>query len=85
MAKQDLEEMQSELANKLGEIEAICKSYGYSATPTLVLRHEEGAECSLLLSNDSLGSVVMCIAELGETGLDSWSSVPDSALKVFTS
>jgi hypothetical protein len=61
-----LESLQAELTLKMSEIDAICSNYGYEVTPTLLLRHPKGASSSILLSNDSLGKVVLCIAELGE-------------------
>ena len=61
-------QMQSELTLLMLKAVEICERHGYVITPTLLLRHEDGASKSLLLSNDSLGKVVLCIAELDQTG-----------------
>lgn len=63
-----IENLHAELCEKMTEIEAICKSYNYEVTPTLLLRHERGPSFSILLSNDSPSLVVLCIAELGNVG-----------------
>jgi len=63
-----VEELHARLSVKMSEIEAICAEYQYDVTPTLLLRHENGPSFSILLSNDSLGHVVLCIAELGDIG-----------------
>ncbi len=64
----NLESLQAELSAKLGEMEAICADYGYEVTPTLLLRHSAGPRKSMLVSNDDLNKVVLCIAELGNIG-----------------
>lgn len=63
-----VEQLHQELSAKLGEIEAICADYKYDVTPTLLLRHTLGPSRSILLSNDDLNKVVLCIAELGNIG-----------------
>jgi hypothetical protein len=63
-----LQSFQAMLTLKLNEIDAICHDWGYNASPTLLLRHPDGAAKSILLSNDSLIKVVLCIAELADTG-----------------
>ena len=63
-----VEQLHQELSAKLGEIEAICADYKYEVSPTLLLRHSAGPSKSLLVSNDDLNKVVLCIAELGNIG-----------------
>lgn len=63
-----IEELHARLSEKLAEMEAICAEYKYEVTPTLLLRHDNGPNVSLLISNDDLNKVVLCIAELGEIG-----------------
>ena len=63
-----VEQLQQELSAKLGEIEAICADYKYEASRTLLLRHSAGPSKSLLVSNDDLNKVILCIAELGGIG-----------------
>lgn len=63
-----VKQLSAELSSKLAEMEAICKEYGYKVTPTLLLRHDEGPSFSMLLGNDDLNKVVLCIAELGGIG-----------------
>lgn len=79
----NLEQMQSDLTLKMSEIYAICENYGYKATPTLLLRHAKGASSSIMLGNDSLGKVVLCIAELGEVGNESSQSPAEAILTLF--
>jgi hypothetical protein len=78
-----LESLQAELTLKLSEIDAICADYGYDATPTLLLRHSKGASSSILMGNDSLGKVVLTIAELGDTGKKSDQSPTEAILTLF--
>lgn len=78
-----LEQLQAELTMKLGEIDALCRKYRYEATPTLLLRHNSGPSQSILMGNDSLGKVVLCIAELGDTGNSSDMSPSEAVLKLF--
>lgn len=78
-----LESLQAELTIKMGEIDSVCQEYGYEAVPTLLLRHSKGASSSILISNDSLGQVVMCIAELGDTGTKSDQSPNEAILTLF--
>ena len=49
-------------------MEVICTAYRYEVTPTLLLRHDRGPTFSMLLSNDDLTKVVLCIAEKGGIG-----------------
>lgn len=63
-----LEELHARLSEKLTEIEAVCAEFKYTVIPTLLLRHEQRPNLSILLSNDNLGIVVLCIAELGNVG-----------------
>lgn len=63
-----LEELQARVSEKLADIEAICEEYNYEVVPTLLLRHDFGPNHSVLLSNDDLSTVVLCIAELGDIG-----------------
>lgn len=79
----NIESLQAELILKLSEIDAICANYGYNATPTLLLRHPKGASSSILLGNDSLGKVVLCIAELGDIGKKSYESPHEAILTLF--
>lgn len=58
----------AQLSEKLAEMEVICAEFGYEVTPTLLLRHERGPSHSLVLGNDDLNKVVLCIAELGDIG-----------------
>lgn len=78
-----LEKFQAELILKLSEIDSICHDWGYKAVPTLLLRHEDGASSSILLGNDSLNDVVVCIAELGEVGRQSEQSPRDAVLSLL--
>ncbi len=64
----NVESLQAELSEKLNEMEEICAEYGYEVTPTLLLRHNAGPRKSMLVSNDDLNKVVLCIAELGNIG-----------------
>lgn len=74
MAELGKEEFLKQLSESVGypvtdiEMEAICKEHGYEVTPTLLLRHNNGPTFSMLLSNDDLNKVVLCIAELGNIG-----------------
>lgn len=61
-------QMQTQLSQKLNEIEAIVEEYGYKVTPTLLLRHDQGPDFSILIGNDDLNKVVLCIAEMGNIG-----------------
>jgi len=63
-----IERLHAELCDKLSEIETVCASYKYEVIPTLLLRHAKGPSHSILLSNDSPSTVVLCIAELGNVG-----------------
>ena len=63
-----IERLHAELCDKLSEIETVCASYKYEVIPTLLLRHTKGPSHSILLSNDSPSTVVLCIAELGNVG-----------------
>lgn len=78
-----LELLQAELTLKLGEIDAICAGYGYDVTPTLLLRHQKGASSSILMGNDSLDKVVLCIAELGNVGKTSDQSPEEAILTLL--
>lgn len=78
-----LQDLQSELTLQLDEIVGICRRYGYEATPTLLLRHEDGANKSILMGNDSLGKAVLCIAELGQVGNESSMSPSEATLRLF--
>jgi hypothetical protein len=79
----NLQSFQAMLTLKLNEIDAICHDWGYNASPTLLLRHPDGVAKSILLSNDSLGKVVLCIAELGDTGRKSDQSPTEAILTLF--
>jgi len=79
-----LQSLQAQLTLKLSEIDAICAEYGYDATPTLLLRHTKGASSSILISNDSLGKVALCIAELGDVGNKSDMSPTEAVLTLFS-
>jgi uncharacterized protein YcgL (UPF0745 family) len=68
MIMSQVKQLSEELSIKLEEMEAICKEHGYDVVPTLLLRHEGGPTFSMLLSNDDLNKVVLCIAELGNIG-----------------
>lgn len=63
-----LKSLGAQLSEKLAEMEVICAEYGYEVTPTLLLRHDRGPSFSLVLGNDDLNKVVLCIAELGGIG-----------------
>lgn len=63
-----VEELHARLSEKLAEMEEIVSEYGYEVTPTLLLRHDRGPSVSMLISNDDLNKVVLCIAELGGIG-----------------
>lgn len=63
-----VKQLGAELSSKLAEMEAVCKEHGYEVTPTLLLRHDNGPSFSMLLGNDDLNKVVLCIAELGNVG-----------------
>lgn len=63
-----VEELHARLSEKLAEMEEIVSEYGYEVTPTLLLRHDRGPSHSMLISNDDLNKVVLCIAELGGIG-----------------
>lgn len=63
-----VESLQASLSVKLAEMEALCAEYGYEVTPTLLLRHDRGPSFSMLIGNDDLNKVVLCIAELGGIG-----------------
>ena len=63
-----VQEMHARISEKLADIKAICDEYKYEVIPTLLLRHERGPSFSILLSNDSPSTVVLCIAELGNVG-----------------
>jgi len=71
-----VKQLGAELSSKLAEMEAICKEHGYEVTPTLLLRHNNGPTFSMLLSNDDLNKVVLCIEPLNEESiervLDAW-------------
>lgn len=56
------------LAQKLAEMEAICAEFRYEVTPTLLLRHDRGPSHSIVIGNDDLSKVILCIAELGGIG-----------------
>lgn len=62
------QELHTRMSEKLTEIEAICAKFKYPVTPTLLLRHPQGPDLSIVLSNDDLGLAVLCIAELGNIG-----------------
>ena len=64
----DVKSLQAELSEKLKEMEKICAEYGYEVTPTLLLRHKQGPSKSMLISNDDLNTVILCIAEIGNIG-----------------
>lgn len=64
----DVVSLKNALSSKLAEMEAICEEYGYQVTPTLLLRHKEGPAYSMLISNDDLNTVILCIAEIGNIG-----------------
>jgi hypothetical protein len=68
MSKEAVELLKAELTKKLAEVEAICAEYQYEVTPTLLLRHMKGPSFSMLLGNDDLSKVVLCIAEMGDVG-----------------
>lgn len=63
-----VEDLHAQLSEKLAEMETIIAEYGYEVTPTLLLRHDKGPSFSMLISNDDLNKVVLCIAELGDVG-----------------
>ena len=63
-----IERLHADLCDKLSEIETVCASYKYEVIPTLLLRHAAGPSHSILISNDSLSKVVLCIAEIGNVG-----------------
>lgn len=79
----NLESFQAELTLKLSEIDAMCHDWGYKAVPTLLLRHQDGASKSILMGNDSLGKVVLTIAELGHVGKESSKSPSEAVLTLF--
>jgi hypothetical protein len=62
------QEIHTRISEKLADIEAICAEYKYEVVPTLLLRHAKGPSSSMLLSNDSPSTVVLCIAEIGNVG-----------------
>lgn len=64
----NLETLHELLSEKLSEIHDICEAIGYTVEPTLLLRHAKGPSMSVLISNDDLNKVVLCIAELGNIG-----------------
>jgi len=63
-----VKQLSAELSGKLAEIDSLCASYGYEVSRTLLLRHSAGPSKSLLVSNDDLNKVILCIAELGGIG-----------------
>lgn len=79
-----LKSFQSELVLKLDEIQSLCREYNYSAVPTLILRHEDGAKSSLMLGADPPSVVVLLVAELGATGNLFEMSVREAAIKKLT-
>lgn len=79
-----LKQLQAELTLKLDEIAVTCEQYGYDALPTLVLRHPKGSSSSLLISNDDLGSVMLCVAELADIGNESKLGVFDALLMAMS-
>lgn len=78
-----LESFQAELTLKLAEIDSLCHDWGYNAVPTLLLRHDDGPAKSILMGNDSLGKVVLTIAELGHVGKKSDQSTQEAILTLF--
>lgn len=63
-----VEQLHARLSEKLADIEDICAEYKYEVIPTLLLRHRAGPTNSMLIGNDDLNKVVLCIAELGGIG-----------------
>jgi len=78
-----LETLQAKLSIVMGQIDDICAEHNYDAKPTLLLRHTSGPSASLVISNDSLGDVSLCIAELGDVGSESSQSPSEAVLKLF--
>lgn len=68
-----LNNLKSELILKFAEIDDLCKHYGYSVIPTLLLRHKLGADSSILISNDQPSEIIsaiggICTGELTNSG-----------------
>lgn len=63
-----VKELHARISEKMSEIEEICAEYKYDVTPTLLLRHPNGPHVSMIIGNDDLSIVVLCIAELGNVG-----------------
>ncbi len=61
-----LQELGEAIAMHLDGINAICKSFGYVAIPTLLLRHPEGSHRSIMMGNDDLDEVAACINDLAK-------------------
>jgi hypothetical protein len=80
-----LEQLQADLTIIMNDLTRVCERYHFDAIPTILLRHQTGAQSSVLMSNDSAGKIVMCIAELEEIGNESSMSPHEAAmLKIFT-
>ena len=63
----DIEVMQRELIVLLQHVKQVCESFSYEVMPTLILRHEEGVDRSMLLSQDDGAKISACVKELVES------------------
>ncbi len=57
-------DLHDELSVHMKQIENICRNYSYEVTPTLILRHKDGSDCSIIISNDDLTKVSKTIKDL---------------------
>ncbi len=62
-----LRSLQAELVLLMKKIETACENHGYEAIPTLLLRHEKGANSSILISRDKPSEAARIITELEST------------------
>jgi len=79
-----LEAMQSELTLQMDELTDIARRYGFDAVPTVVMRHKDGANKSVLMTNDAPEDVIGCIAELAQIGVESSQTGYEAALKLIS-
>ena len=70
MSKDDLRRMHEDLEVCMRQITSVLHHYNYDATPTLVLRHKDGSDTSVVISNDELVKVIGTMIDLR------WKEVP---------
>lgn len=75
--------LNAELVLKIDEIVCLCESYGYKVTPTVVLRHSDGASSSTMIGKDPIELVMSCLAELDEIAIHSELSAKEAALRLL--